>query len=100
LTTKPFPDTFCSYEKRVYFSYTRKAFMWKFNDEGNMKNHAVHQQTYLTNLILRKGVLTSDDTIYKSFSVFVSGAARSFIQIKGTDSTAIDSMDVDNKLDF
>jgi hypothetical protein len=65
-----------------------------------LKNYAVHQQTYLTNLMLRRGVLTSDDTIYKSFSVFVSGTARSFIRTKETNGIAIDSMDVDNKLDF
>lgn len=77
-----------------------KGFMWKFNDEGNLRDGAVKMQNYLTNLMLRRGVLTADDTIYKSFPVVVSGPARSFIRIKEVDSTAIDSVDVLDEFDF
>ncbi|MFY0482593.1 transglycosylase domain-containing protein [Flavobacterium sp. PLA-1-15] len=77
-----------------------KGFMWKFNDEGNLRDGAVKMQNYLTNLMLRRGVLTADDTIYKSFPVHVSGRARSFIRIKEVDSTVIDSVDVLDEFDF
>ena len=75
-----------------------KKFMWKFDDTGNLRNQGVAQQKYLTNLMLRRGILTSEDTIFK-FPVYVSGRARSFIRIKEVDSTAIDSLDVD-EFDF
>lgn len=75
-----------------------KKFMWKFDDTGNLRNQGVAQQKYLTNLMLRRGVLTSEDTIFK-FPVYVSGRARSFIRIKEVDSIAIDSLDVD-EFDF
>lgn len=77
-----------------------KGFMWKFNDEGNLRDGAVKMQNYLTNLMLRRGILTADDTIYKSLPVHVSGRARSFIRIKEVDSTAIDSVDVLDEFDF
>lgn len=77
-----------------------KGFMWKFNDEGNLRDGAVKMQNYLTNLMLRRGVLTADDTIYKSFPVVVSGPARSFIRIKEVDSTAIDSVEISDEFDF
>ena len=75
-----------------------KKFMWKFDDTGNLRNQGVAQQKYLTNLMLRRGILTSEDTIFK-FPVYVSGRARSFIRIKEVDSTAIDSLDVE-EFDF
>lgn len=77
-----------------------KGFMWKFDDQGNLRNNAVKMQNYLTNLMLRRGVLTADDTIYKSFPVYVSGPARSFIRIKEIDSTAIDSLEISDEFDF
>ncbi|MDR6966706.1 hypothetical protein J2X31_000704 [Flavobacterium arsenatis] len=77
-----------------------KGFMWKFDDQGNLRDGAVKMQNYLTNLMLRRGVLTADDTIYKSFPVVVSGRARSFIRIKEIDSTAIDSVEISDEFDF
>ena len=77
-----------------------KGFMWKFDDQGNLRTGAVKMQNYLTNLMLRRGVLTADDTIYKSFPVVVSGPARSFIRIKEVDSTVIDSIEISDEFDF
>ncbi|WP_026978518.1 transglycosylase domain-containing protein [Flavobacterium tegetincola] len=72
-----------------------KRFMWKFDNTGNLRNQGVVQQKYLTNLMLRRGVLTSVDTIFKSFPVHVSGRARSFLRITEIDSTAVDSLDLE-----
>jgi hypothetical protein len=76
-----------------------KGFMWHFDSTGNLRNQGVVQQKYLTNLMLRRGVLTAEDTIYKSFPLQVTGRARSFLRITETDSTAIDSLDLD-EFDF
>jgi hypothetical protein len=73
--------------------------MWKFDNTGNLRNQGIVQQKYLTNLMLRRGILTAEDTIYKSFPIQVTGRARSFLRITETDSTAVDSLDLD-EFDF
>lgn len=72
-----------------------KKFMWKFDNTGNLRNQGTVQQKYLTNLMLRRGVLTSEDTIFKSFPVQVTGRARSFLRITEKDTTVVDSLDLD-----
>lgn len=72
-----------------------KGFMWKFDTTGSLRNQGIVQQRYLTNLMLRRGVLAADDTIFRSGSVHVTGRARSFIRIKEVDSTAVDSLELD-----
>jgi hypothetical protein len=76
-----------------------KGFMWKFDNAGNLRNQGVVQQKYLTNLMLRRGILTAEDTLYKSFPLQVTGRARSFLRITETDSTAVDSLDLE-EFDF
>jgi hypothetical protein len=77
-----------------------KGFMYQFNDEGNLKGFAVKQQSYLTNLMLRRGVLSPDDTIYKSLPVFISGRAKSYIHIREKDTIFKDSLRLDDEFDF
>ncbi len=77
-----------------------KGFMWQFNDEGKLKGFAEKKQEYLTNLMLRRGVLVAEDTIYKSLPVTVSGSAKSFIRLKVRDTTGIDSTAIDEEFDF
>lgn len=72
-----------------------KKFMWKFDNTGNLRNQGTVQQKYLTNLMLRRGVLTSGDTIFKSFPVQVTGRARSFLRITEKDTTIVDSLDLE-----
>ena len=75
--------------------------MWKFDDTGSLRNQGVNQQKYLTNLMLRRGVLTADDTIFKSFPVEVTGRARTYLRIKEIDSTTVDSLNLDlDEFDF
>lgn len=76
-----------------------KGFMWKFDGTGNLRNQGVVQQKYLTNLMLRRGILTAEDTVYGSIPPQVTGRARSFIRITEIDSTAIDTLDLE-EFDF
>jgi hypothetical protein len=76
-----------------------KGFMWKFDGSGNLRNQGVVQQKYLTNLMLRRGILTAEDTLYKSVPPKVTGRARSFIRITEIDSTAIDTLEL-GEFDF
>lgn len=59
-----------------------KSFMWQFNEQGNLKSHAVRHNNYIKKLMLRRGLLIPEDTIAQSGFVYVSGPARSRIRIK------------------
>lgn len=76
-----------------------KAFMWQFNDEGLLKPHAVRHSTFIKNLMLRRGLLTPEDTIAQSGQIDVSGRARSRMRIKETNPFANDSTGVQNFFD-
>lgn len=76
-----------------------KGFMWKFDNSGNLRNQGLVQQKYLTNLMLRRGLLSAEDTIQKSFPVHVTGRARSFLRITERDTTVVDSLDM-TEFDF
>ena len=78
-----------------------RKFMYQFNDEGNLKDYAIKNQNFLSNLMLRRGILVSEDTIMR-LPVYVSGNARSLLRIKAPDSTAIksDSLATDNEFDL
>lgn len=76
-----------------------KGFMWKFDNSGNLRNQGLVQQKYLTNLMLRRGLLSAEDTIQKSFPVHVTGRARSFLRITERDTTVVDSLNM-TEFDF
>ncbi|MHA3789626.1 transglycosylase domain-containing protein [Flavobacterium hauense] len=71
-----------------------KGFMWQFNDEGNLKPFAVKHNDYIKKLMLRRGLLTAEDTIAQSGQIDVTGRARSRIKIKETNPFANDSTGV------
>lgn len=77
-----------------------KGFMWQFGGDGNLRKSAIQKQDFLTNLMMRRGLLTADDTIYKSLPVVISGRAKSFIRIHQPDSIAVDSTAVDDEFNF
>jgi hypothetical protein len=76
--------------------------MYQFNDQGNLKDFAVQNQKFLSNLMLRRGVLVSEDTIGGLSPVYISGNARSLIRITAPDSTAIpaDSLAIGEEFDL
>lgn len=92
--------TECLYLARIIPS--PKKFMYQFNDQGMLKDFAIKQELFLTNIMFRRGLLTPEDTIYKSLPLFISGPARSFLKFKVQDSTQIkmDSLAVDDEFDF
>jgi membrane peptidoglycan carboxypeptidase len=79
-----------------------KKFMYQFDDQGNLKGFALKNQRYLSNLMLRRGILTASDSI-NPYGVSLSGNARSFLTIrKAQDTTgiAIDSIPPKEDFDF
>ncbi|RXR21086.1 glycosyl transferase [Flavobacterium amnicola] len=59
-----------------------KKFMYQFNEEGLQKSYAVKQQKFIKNLMLRRALITPEDTIGQSVPITVSGRARSFLKLK------------------
>jgi hypothetical protein len=70
-----------------------KGFMWRFGKDGNLKEFANRQFTFLTNLMLRREVLIPEDTLTSS-PLIITGPAKDFIKITAdtflTDSIIID----------
>jgi Transglycosylase/AsmA family len=71
-----------------------KKFMWLFDNQGSLKSYANQHQQFLSNLMLRRGLLSSLDTIGQKRPLFVSGRARSFLNIQVADSIAKDSIPI------
>lgn len=59
-----------------------KRFMNQLDNEGNLKPNAKKNQDYIRNLMMRRGVLTAEDTIGESAPVHVTGRARSLFNVK------------------
>jgi len=77
-----------------------KKFMYQFNDEGNLKTSAMNQVSFLTNLMIKRGLLTVDDTIFKKQQTVLTGPAKSLLRIKVKDTTATDSLAVKEEFEF
>lgn len=79
-----------------------KKFMWQFNAEGHQKSYAEKNQKFIKNLMLRRALITPDDTIGQSIPIYISGRARSLLRLKVVqDTTAIDSSAAPiNEFDF
>jgi hypothetical protein len=90
----------CLYLARIIPS--PRKFMYQFNDQGNLKDFAVKQESFLTNIMLRRGLLSPEDTIYKSQPVIITGPAKSFLSIKVQDTSQIkiDSLAVEEEFDL
>ena len=77
-----------------------KKFMWQFDNEGNLKAFAKQQQKFISNLMLRRGLLTAEDTIGISNPLQITGNAHSLLHIKVQDSIAVDSLAVEDPFEF
>ncbi len=88
----------CLYLARIIPS--PKKFMYQFNDEGNLRESAAQQVSFLTNLMIRRGLLTIDDTIFKSQPTVLTGPAKSLLRIKVKDTTVVDTLSVKEEFEF
>jgi len=70
-----------------------KGFMYRFDSLQHLKPFAVQQNSFLTKLMLRRNVLTENDTI-GNFPLEISGQAKFFLKQKPT-TTETDSISVD-----
>ena len=58
-----------------------KGFMSRFDPQQKLKPYAAQQKTFLTNLMLRRNVISPNDTI-GNFPLFISGAAQMYLKQK------------------
>ncbi|MDG2430887.1 biosynthetic peptidoglycan transglycosylase [Flavobacterium sp.] len=77
-----------------------RRFMSQFNDEGQLRDFAAKQVSFLTNLMIRRGLLPIEDTIYKTQPLYITGPAKSLIKVKVRDTTAVDSLGISDEFDF
>jgi hypothetical protein len=77
-----------------------RKFMWQFDTEGRLKSFASQQQKFLGNLMLRRGILTPEDTIGQSIPLQLTGSAHSLLKLKVQDSIAMDSLEVEEPFGF
>lgn len=88
----------CLYLARIIPS--PRKFMYQFNDQGKLRDFAIKQESFLTNIMIRRGLLNINDTIYKSQPMNISGAAKSLIRLRVQDSTVVDSLSINEKFEF
>jgi len=76
-----------------------RKFMYQFNSEGNLKSFAINRDKQLKNLMMRRGIIVPEDTIYQ-MPILVTGTARTFIKIKEENPTEVDSTSTIEEFDF
>jgi hypothetical protein len=69
-----------------------KKFMYQFNDKGTLREFAVKQESFLTNIMTRRGLLSFEDTINKQQTLHISGPAKTYLRLKVNDSIVVDSI--------
>ena len=69
-----------------------KKFMYQFDDQGNQKSFAEKHQDFIAKIMLRRGLLTAEDTIGSKIRISVTGAARSHMRFKVRDSVVVDTL--------
>ena len=68
-----------------------KKFMYGFDTDGFLKAIENKKQRFISNLMLRRGLIIADDTIGQNIPMSISGNARSFLKFKVQDSIPSDS---------
>lgn len=75
-----------------------KAFMWRFDNKGELKDYAVRHDEFIKKRMFSRGLLNPEDTIGQSGKVYISGAARSQLRLKEDIFTDVDSAAVNKFL--
>ena len=72
-----------------------KHFMWKFDGTGNLKGYALKHDNYIKDIMLRRGLISSEDTIAQNGHINVIGRARGRLPLNRENLFANDSLNVD-----
>lgn len=88
----------CLYLARIIPS--PKKFMYQFDDQGQLRDFANKQVSFLTNIMIRRGLIPIEDSIYKAQTLYLTGPAKSLLRLRVQDSTTVDSLSIDDNIDF
>jgi membrane peptidoglycan carboxypeptidase len=77
-----------------------KKFMYRFNEQGELRPYAKNQLDITRNLMLRRGLINETDTIGSNLQLKIEGNAKSYIRIKEKDSIVVDSLSPNLEFDF
>ena len=73
-----------------------KHFMWKFDSTGNLKSYALKHDNFIKNIMLRRGLITTEDTIAQNGNINVVGRARGRLPLSRENLFANDSLNVED----
>jgi hypothetical protein len=68
-----------------------KKFMYEFNTDGFLKAIENKKQTFISNLMLRRGLIMPEDTIGQHIPMAITGNARSFLKFEVKDTIQVDT---------
>ncbi|WP_159799900.1 transglycosylase domain-containing protein [Flavobacterium sp. MK4S-17] len=95
------PPVLLSLDESIYLASIiprPKGFMWRFNSKGMLKDYAVKHDEYIKKLMLRRGLITPEDTISQNGRVNITGPARGRLRLKQDTIQAIDSLQINEFL--
>ena len=75
-----------------------KKFMYQFDTEGWLKSSANKHHLFISNLMLRRGIISIEDTIGQKKPMPILGNARSYMKIKVQDTLPADSLFIEEML--
>ena len=76
-----------------------KKFMYKFDSNGDLKGYAIKHDNYIKNIMLRRGLITAEDTIAQTGNVVILGRARGRLPLSKEAIFANDSIKADEFFD-
>src|SRR5690606_8184758 len=77
-----------------------KGFMWQFDGNADLKPYVVKRNSYMKNLMLRRGLLTPEDTVAQTKIVTLYGAARGYVSKEEAEKEIdVDTLSID-EFDF
>lgn len=77
-----------------------KKFMYQFTPEGELRSSGYTKQRYITNIMFRRGLLQTEDTLFQQKKIFANGPASSYFKMKITAPVDNDSIEDLEEFDF
>lgn len=59
-----------------------KKFMYQFTPEGELRSSGYTKQRYITNIMFRRGLLQTEDTLYQQNKIYANGPASAYFKMK------------------
>lgn len=77
-----------------------KKFMYQFTPEGELKASAYTRQRFITNIMFRRGLLQTQDTLYQLNHIYANGPASAYFKMKMSAPVENDSIEDLSEFNF